>query len=97
MEATPGSGQHELRHVVSDAPRVMVVDGSKLVRKLIGDTLLKEVPGAEVIGCGGLEDARALLPEGSFLEVFVEVAPALYFVPLVDLHVEGFIGARFYF
>lgn len=33
----------------------------------------------------------------SFLEVFVEVAPALYFVPLVDLHVEGFIGARFYF
>ena len=33
----------------------------------------------------------------SFLEVFVELAPALYLVPLVDLHVEGFIGARFYF
>ena len=28
---------HDLRHVSTDAPRVMVVDGSKLVRKLIGD------------------------------------------------------------
>ena len=27
----------ELRHLISDAPRVMVVDGSKLVRKLIAD------------------------------------------------------------
>ena len=34
------AGKQDLRHVVSDAPRVMVVDGSKLVRKLIGDTLL---------------------------------------------------------
>ena len=55
----------DLRHVVSDAPRVMVVDGSKLVRKLIGDTLLKEVPGAEVVGCGGLEEARAVLAAGA--------------------------------
>ena len=29
--------KQDLRHVVSDAPRVMVVDGSRLVRKLIGD------------------------------------------------------------
>ena len=55
----------DLRHVVSDAPRVMVVDGSKLVRKLIGDTLLRELPNAQVIGCGGLEDARAVLAEGA--------------------------------
>ena len=40
----------DLRHVVSDAPRVMVVDGSKLVRKLIGDTLLRELPNAQVLG-----------------------------------------------
>ena len=33
---------NELRHVISDAPRVMVVDGSKLVRKLIGDVLVRE-------------------------------------------------------
>ncbi len=55
----------DLRHVVSDAPRVMVVDGSKLVRKLIGDTLLREVPNTNVIGCAGLEEARAALAAGA--------------------------------
>lgn len=55
----------DLRHVVSDAPRVMVVDGSKLVRKLIGDTLLRELPNAQVVGCGGLAEARAALAEGA--------------------------------
>ena len=35
----------ELRHLISDAPRVLVVDGSKLVRKLIADVLQREVPG----------------------------------------------------
>ena len=55
----------DLRHVVSDAPRVMVVDGSKLVRKLIGDTLLRELPNAQVLGCGGLAEARAVLAEGA--------------------------------
>ena len=29
----------DLRHLVSDTPRIMVVDGSKLVRRLIGDGL----------------------------------------------------------
>ena len=52
-----------LRHVVSDAPRVMVVDGSRLVRKLIGDVLRKELPGARVVACEGLEAARAALDE----------------------------------
>ena len=55
----------DLRHVVSDAPRVMVVDGSKLVRKLIGDTLARELPGTEVIGCAGIAEARAILAEGA--------------------------------
>ena len=58
-------GKQDLRHVVSDAPRVMVVDGSKLVRKLIGDTLLRELPNAEVIGCAGIDEARAILAEGA--------------------------------
>ncbi|HOV95184.1 MAG TPA: response regulator [Thermomonas sp.] len=57
--------KHDLRHVVSDAPRVMVVDGSKLVRKLIGDTLRKALPSADVVGCAGLTEARAALAEGS--------------------------------
>ncbi|MET0893633.1 MAG: response regulator [Pseudoxanthomonas sp.] len=55
----------DLRHVVSDAPRVMVVDGSKLVRKLIGDTLMRELPGTQVIGCAGIAEARAILAEGA--------------------------------
>jgi DNA-binding response OmpR family regulator len=53
----------ELRHVVSDAPRLMVVDGSKLVRKLIGDVLQKELPNAQVITCDGLASARAVLAD----------------------------------
>ena len=63
MEAPPSSGQHELRHVVSDAPRVMVVDGSRLVRKLIGDMLQRELAGARVVSCDGLASARAALAE----------------------------------
>ena len=55
----------DIRHVVSDAPRVMVVDGSKLVRKLIGDTLLRELPGAEVVGCAGIAEAKAALARGA--------------------------------
>lgn len=55
----------DLRHVVSDAPRVMVVDGSKLVRKLIGDTLVRELPGTEVIGCAGIAEAREVLAQGA--------------------------------
>jgi len=31
--------QRDLRHVSSQTPRVMVVDGSRLVRKLIGDVI----------------------------------------------------------
>ncbi len=54
---------HDLRHLVSDAPRVMVVDGSKLVRKLIGDVLRDELPNAEVIACDGLGSARAALAQ----------------------------------
>ncbi len=51
----------KLRHVVSDAPRVMVVDGSRLVRKLIGDVLQRELPGARIVACEGLAEARAAL------------------------------------
>ena len=63
MEAPPSSGQHELRHVVSDAPRVMVVDGSRLVRKLIGDMLQRELAGARVVSCDGLASAARALAE----------------------------------
>ena len=54
----------DLRHLVSEAPRVMVVDGSRMVRKLIGDVLMKELPSASVVPCDGVASARAALAEG---------------------------------
>ena len=42
----------------------MVVDGSKLVRKLIGDMLVREVPNVDVVGCAGLGEARDALAAG---------------------------------
>ncbi|PNS08556.1 response regulator [Solilutibacter silvestris] len=54
----------DLRHLVSEAPRVMVVDGSRMVRKLIGDVLLKELPNASVVPCNGVAGARAALAAG---------------------------------
>ncbi len=55
---------HDVRHLTTDTPRVMVVDASKMVRRLIGDMLQRDLPGVEVIGCGGLAEARAALEEG---------------------------------
>lgn len=59
-----GGQRHDLRHVVSDAPRVMVVDGSKLVRKLIRDVLEKELPNATVLCCESVASARDQLTRG---------------------------------
>lgn len=56
----------DVRHITTDTPRVMVVDGSKLVRKLIGDVLKADLPGVEVVGCAGLAEAEAALAEGPF-------------------------------
>ena len=55
----------DLRHLDNAAPRVMVVDGSKLVRKMIGDMLVREVAGAELIACGSIEEARSALANGA--------------------------------
>ena len=54
----------DLRHLISDAPRVMVADGSRLVRKLIADVLERELPGVRVVGCSSIAEARAALAEG---------------------------------
>lgn len=42
----------------------MVVDGSKLVRKLIGDVLTRELADAVVVPCAGIAEAQAALAEG---------------------------------
>jgi len=53
-----------LKHLEGPATRVMVVDGSKLVRKLIADVLQRDLPGVEVIGCDSIEDAQHALAQG---------------------------------
>ncbi|WP_329755410.1 response regulator [Stenotrophomonas maltophilia] len=53
-----------LKHLEGPATRVMVVDGSKLVRKLIADVLERDLPGVEVIGCDSIEDAQQALAQG---------------------------------
>ena len=58
MEAT------STRHISSETPRVMVVDGSKLVRRLIEGLLIKDLPGATVVCCGTGEEAKAALNSG---------------------------------
>lgn len=54
----------DLRHLSTDAARIMVVDGSKLVRKLIIDVLVREVPGVEIVACDGIAQARQALDAG---------------------------------
>lgn len=55
----------DLRHLASAAPRIMVVDGSRLVRKLIGDVLARELPDAVVVPCADIAEARAALGNGA--------------------------------
>lgn len=56
---------HDLRHLANAAPRIMVVDGSRLVRKLIGDVLARELSDAVVVPCAGIAEARAALANGA--------------------------------
>jgi CheY-like chemotaxis protein len=55
----------DLRHLASTAPRIMVVDGSRLVRKLIGDVLARELPDAMIVPCADIAEARAALGNGA--------------------------------
>ncbi len=51
---------------VGTAPRVLVVDGSRMVRQMIARVLTAEVPGVDVVGCGSGNEAQQLLGEGVF-------------------------------
>ncbi|MEO8011591.1 MAG: response regulator, partial [Dokdonella sp.] len=53
------------RHLSSDEPRVLVVDGSRVVRRLIEQMLLARLPGVVVLSCGNGADACARLAEGA--------------------------------
>lgn len=52
------------RHLASDEPRVMVVDGSKVARKLIAQVLKEKLPAATVFGCETGAEAKQKLEEG---------------------------------
>ncbi len=52
--------------LVTAAPRVLVIDGSRVVRQLIARVLQAELPGVEVVGCGNGAEAQQLLGEGVF-------------------------------
>ncbi len=53
-----------LRHIASDNPRVMVVDGSRVARTLITRLLEKDLPRASVIACESGAEARQALHDG---------------------------------
>ncbi len=52
------------QHILSDAPRVMVVDGSKVVRRLIEQVLKADLPGVTVLACETGAEAKAELEAG---------------------------------
>ncbi|HJU40035.1 MAG TPA: response regulator [Tahibacter sp.] len=55
---------HLTRHIASDEPRVMVVDGSKVVRKLIEQVLKADLPGVTVLPCETGAEAKQMLESG---------------------------------
>lgn len=55
---------HLTRHIASDEPRVMVVDGSKVVRKLIEQVLKADLPGVTVLPCETGAEAKRQLEAG---------------------------------
>ena len=52
------------QHLSSDTPRVLVVDGSKLVRRLIEGVLKAELPNCVVLSCESGEAAQRELENG---------------------------------
>ena len=96
--------------LLTEAPRVLVVDGSRVVRKLIGRVLNEELPGVEVVGCDTGAEAQQVLGEGAFdfvtialrlpdmdgleLAKMVRESAAQAYVPIVV--VSGDVDARLY-
>jgi len=56
---------HLTQHISSEHPRVMVVDGSRVVRKLIEQLLRTDLPGVEVLACETGAEAKRHLESGA--------------------------------
>ena len=52
------------RHITSDTPRVMIVDGSRVVRRLMSQLLERDLDNVTVFSCGTGEEAIKALDEG---------------------------------
>ena len=94
--------------LLTTAPRVLVVDGSRVVRQLITRLLEAELPGVEIVGCGSGNEAQLLLGEGVFdfitialrlpdmdgleLARFVRESAPQFYVPIVV--VSGDVDSR---
>ena len=99
------SDPYSLRHVASDSPRIMVVDGSRLVRRLIGDVLRAELANVAVVECAGLAEAQAaleaapvdlvttslVLPDGDGMQLArgVREAAGQRYVPVIVVSAEA--------
>lgn len=51
-------------HAAGDCPRILVVDGSRVVRMMIGKVLDRDVPDARVVACGSGAEALQALEAG---------------------------------
>lgn len=52
------------RHITSDAPRVLIVDGSKVTRRMIEQILKAALPNATVLSCETGQEAKQQLESG---------------------------------
>lgn len=52
------------RHITSDTPRVLIVDGSRVVRRMIEQLLVRDVPEVTVLSCGSGAEAKQALQDG---------------------------------
>ena len=71
ITAVPGVGKSRMnanisQRLLTTAPRVLVVDGSRVVRNLITRVLRAELPAVEVVDCATGAQAQAVLQEGLF-------------------------------
>ena len=53
-----------LKHLISETPLVLVVDGSLLVRQMIADVLKRQLPQVQVLSCASIAEAQAVLEQG---------------------------------
>jgi CheY-like chemotaxis protein len=71
VAATLGVGESRMsanisQHLLTAAPRVLVVDGSRVVRKLIARVVHADLPAVEVVDCSTGAQAQTLLGDGLF-------------------------------